>query len=88
MHVRVHRRVVHPRHRVVVEVRLFDSAVGGGDLADHREARAQYRRAFELRLHAIGVDDHARIHGKVDARNANTAFVESTSTSTTAATYE
>jgi hypothetical protein len=57
----LHGRVVHARHAEAVEVLLIDAAVGRGDLAEHRQPDAHHRRAFELRAHAIGIDDDARV---------------------------
>src|SRR5580658_1995036 len=48
MNVRLHGRFVETRHRIGVEVRLLDAAVGGRDFAHERDASPEYRRTFQL----------------------------------------
>src|SRR5580658_11100941 len=48
VNVRFHRRFVETRHRIGVEIRLLDAAVGGRDFAHERDASPEYRRTFQL----------------------------------------
>src|SRR5215216_3738129 len=68
MDVRLKRSFINARHRVIVKIRLLDLALSRRDLAHQGDACAEYRRSFELRLHAVGVDHSARIHRDVYAR--------------------
>lgn len=60
------RDVAHPRDLVAIEIRLHDAAARRGQLAHQRQAGAEHRRPFELRAHAIGIDDPARVDGDID----------------------
>ena len=55
-------RFVHPRHVVIIEIRLHDAATldGNGVLQGGRERIN--RRALDLRAHAIRIDDAAAIY--------------------------
>src|SRR5262247_3456640 len=59
VYARFNRGFVDPRDRIIVEVGLLDRAARGRDFAHQRDAGAEYRRALELRLHAVGVDHSA-----------------------------
>ena len=63
VHVGDHRGFVDAGDGVIVEVRLLNAAIGGGDLAHHGEAGAEDGGAFKLRADAIRVDDLAGVDG-------------------------
>jgi Fic family protein len=74
VHAGLDRRFVHAENRVIVEVALVDLAVAGGDFAHGRQARAKHCGAFELRAHPIGIDNRARVHHGIDARDGELAL--------------
>ena len=65
-------RVVHAGYGVVVEIRLIDDAVGGGDFSAGC-AGAEDGGAFELLANHFGVGDDASIERGGDARDGDRA---------------
>src|SRR5262249_22234408 len=67
------RRVVHPEHRILVEVRLRGSAPLDRNLLKPRSADAIEHRSLYLGFRRAEVDDHARIYGRGELLDRQTA---------------
>src|SRR2546428_309717 len=65
------RRLVHPQHRVIVEIALLDATALQRDLSAERRGEAEDDRALDLRPDGIGIDDGAAIDRADHAPDAN-----------------
>src|SRR5579871_4240576 len=74
LHGRLNGRFVDSSNRIAIEIALHDAAVVSRDFAGQRNTRAEYRRAFELRLDTIRMHDHAGIGDGVDIGNGHVAL--------------
>src|SRR5882724_5930020 len=62
-------RFVDARQRVVVEIRLLDDPILGGDLPAADDAGPEDRRAFELGAGGLRVHDQPRVEDGIHARD-------------------
>jgi len=66
--------IIHPRYRIIEEIRLINSAIGRGDLASPRQAGPKHRGTLKLRLHHVGIGHNPGIQSRVHIWNADSTL--------------
>ena len=55
------RRLVDAQYPIIVEIALLNAAVPDRDFAEEGGGQSENHAALDLRLHCVGVDDHAAV---------------------------